>query len=117
MYYLENNIIIVSNTLLRENSIPYRMKYIICALAITILASSSCKSKEESNPVPDIGKESPLPQQPAPSKPSTGDHHECEHCDDEGKCHHKHKRLPPGHEKKLHCDKSARKYAPGHRKH
>jgi hypothetical protein len=29
---------------------------------------------------------------------------------------HKAKRLPPGHAKKIHGDKSAKKYAPGHNK-
>ncbi|MCS3796282.1 hypothetical protein [Niastella sp. OAS944] len=115
------------------------MKYIICALAITILAGSSCKSKSEP-PIanePEIVKENPVPQNPAPdnnpTKPADHDHHTCDKCDHEDKCHHHghhedechhhdhhhchHKKLPPGHEKKLHGDKSARKYAPGHKKH
>lgn len=118
-------IIIVSNTLPSENSIPYRMKYIICALAITILAGSSCKSNStpEIAKEPEIVKENPVPQKPAPdnssTKPSDDDHHTCEKCDHDDKCHHHghKKRLPPGHEKKLHGDKSARNYAPGHKKH
>jgi hypothetical protein len=98
------------------------MKYIVCALAITILVGSSCKSNStpEIAKEPEIIKENPVPQKPAPdnnsTKPSDDDHHTCEKCHDD-KCHHhgRHKRMPPGHEKKLHGDQSARKYAPGHR--
>jgi hypothetical protein len=95
------------------------MKYIVYALALIVMTGSSCKSKsEDTKPVPEIAKEPPVSQQPAPENHPTkqsDEHHESGDCDHEGKCHHKHKRLPPGHEKKLHGDQSARKYAPGHR--
>src|SRR5689334_17300977 len=104
LYHINIYIIIVSNTLLRKNSIPYRMKYIVCALALIVMAGSSCKSKsEDTKPVPEIAKEPPVPQQPSPGNNSTNpsdDEHGSGKCDHEGKCHHKHKRLPPGHEKK-----------------
>jgi hypothetical protein len=122
LYYLKNNIIIVSNTLTGENSIPYRMKYIVCALALILMAGSSCKSKSEPEIAkePDIVNESPAPQQPAPEnlppKPSDSHHHTCGKCDDEQKCHHKHKKIPPGHAKKMHGAQSARNYTPGHKK-
>jgi hypothetical protein len=109
------------------------MKYIIYALAMIILAGSSCKDKSDP-PIanePGIIKENPVPQNPTPenqpTKPSDDHHHhgsgkcdECEKCDHRHKCHHHHghhKKLPPGHEKKLHGSTSARKYAPGHKKH
>ena len=89
-------IIIVSNTLLRINSIPRKMKYIVYVLAMVAMASGSCKSKSE----PVIAKEPEIIKEVEKEK--------------EGPNHHHHKRMPPGHEKKLHGDQSARKYAPGH---
>jgi hypothetical protein len=65
------------------------MNYKVFVLAIVVLIVS-CKSKDT---------ESPLPQPPATHPHGPNKH-----------------RLPPGHEKKLHGDKSARNYAPGHRK-
>ena len=74
------------------------MKYIVCALAMTILAGSSCKDKPETK-IPEIIKEQPVPEghHPAPGK---GKHH--------GKW------IPPGHAKKMHGAQSARDYTPGH---
>jgi hypothetical protein len=111
LYYQQNNIIIVFYTLECENSIPYRMKYIVCALAMVVLAGSSCKSKSEpeTKPVPEVVKENPVPGA-HPNEPSENHHHE----EGKGHKHGKGKWIPPGHAKKMHGDKSARNYAPGH---
>jgi hypothetical protein len=95
------------------------MKYLVCALALIVMSGSSCKSKSaETNPVPEIGKESPLPPKPAPenhpTEPSDGHHHGSGQCGEGEKCHHKHKKIPPGHAKKMHGAQSARDYTPGH---
>lgn len=73
------------------------MNYKIFVLAI-VVSIASCKSKDDPKTPPQ------LPQPQLPQIP--GSHPQAPH---------KH-RLPPGHEKKLHGDKSARNYAPGHRK-
>jgi hypothetical protein len=104
----------------------------VFVLALLVLIGSSCKHKTatENAPVP---QETPQPTIPQPQSPNhhgsdddndhEGHHHEHEHDDDDDddhyKHHHgkKHHRLPPGQEKKLHGDQSAREYAPGHRKH
>lgn len=103
LHYINIYIIIVSNTLLRINSISWKMKYIVYVLAIVAMASGSCKSKSE----PVIAKEPEIIKEVEKEKEVIREN--------EGGNHHHHKRMPPGHEKKLHGDQSARKYAPGHR--
>ncbi|MFL5746962.1 MAG: hypothetical protein ACJ751_19950 [Niastella sp.] len=99
----------------------------VFVLALLVLIGSSCKHKTatENNP-----QETPQPTIPQPQTPNhhgdddddhEGRHHEHEHDDDDDdhdRHHHgkKHHRLPPGQEKKLHGEQSARNYAPGHRK-
>jgi hypothetical protein len=105
LYDQKKYIIIVFNTVLTENPIPFNMKLLINALAVIILTGSSCKSKTETKSEP------PVIEKPAPGNPSTlpsGNHHQ-----ESGK-RHKHKRIPPGHAKKMHGEQSARNYAPGH---
>jgi hypothetical protein len=108
------NIIIVSNTQLLENPIPYKMKYIVCALAVIILAGSSCKDKSpEIKSGPEVVKENPLPEKPSDSHPTEPGKHHCPESDKCHKCRHK-KKLPPGHAKKMHGAQSARDYTSGH---
>jgi hypothetical protein len=104
----------------------------VFVLASLVLIGSSCKHKEETiNTPPPQETPQPTPPHPTPSKPQDPHHHEADdnshdghhhdHDDDHDchchkkNCHKKHK-LPPGQEKKLHGDKSARNYAPGHKK-
>jgi hypothetical protein len=110
------------------------MKSKVFVLALLVLIGNSCKHKTatENTPAP---QETPQPTTPQPQTPNhhgsddedahEGRHHKHEHDEDEDdqgedhdKHHHKkkHHRLPPGQEKKLHGDQSARDYAPGHKK-
>jgi hypothetical protein len=103
----------------------------VFVLAVAILIGSSCKHKEETINTPPP-QETPPPQTPQPkpdghesnnhnSHDHDGDHGEDHDHDDDCHCHKKHchkkHKLPPGQEKKLHGDQSARDYAPGHKKH
>jgi hypothetical protein len=80
------------------------MNYKVFVLALLVAIASSCKHKEEPINTP------PTQGIPQPSTPYPHDDDWRHH----GKKHH---RLPPGQEKKLHGDRSARNYAPGHRKY
>jgi len=97
----------------------------VFVLAMLILIGSSCKHKQETEnkPPQEVPQpQTPKPQEPKPQTPKpAGPHsheHDHDHEDDHDHDHHgsKHHRLPPGQEKKLHGAKSARDYAPGHRK-
>ncbi|OQP47751.1 hypothetical protein A4H97_30775 [Niastella yeongjuensis] len=118
---------------------PIKMNCKVFVLALLVLIGSSCKHKEDpiNTPPPQETPQS-TPPHPTPSKPQDPNHHESDNddhdghhdghddddCDHDHDCHHhdchhhgkKHHRLPPGQEKKLHGDKSAKNYAPGHRK-
>jgi len=92
----------------------------VFVLAMLILIGSSCKHKQETEnkPPQEVPKlQEPKPQKPKPDGHESHDHddHDDHECKDHKHCH-KHHRLPPGQEKKLHGAKSARDYAPGHRK-
>ena len=92
------------------------MNYKVFVLALLVLIGSSCKHKEPINTPPP--QETPQPTTP---QPQDSHHHEHDHDDDDDDDHDhhhgkKHHRLPPGQEKKLHGEQSAREYAPGHRK-
>jgi hypothetical protein len=106
----------------------------VFVLALVVLIGSSCKHKSatENTPAP---QGTPQPTTPQPQTPThhgsddddahEGRHHKHEHDDDDDQGedhdehHHgkKHHRLPPGQEKKLHGEQSAKNYAPGHKKH
>jgi hypothetical protein len=85
----------------------------VFVLALLVLIGTSCKhrSATENPPAPPT---TTFPQPQTPNHPGADEDDD----DDHGKHHHgkKHHRLPPGQEKKLHGDQSARDYAPGHRK-
>jgi hypothetical protein len=114
--FFEKNDIIIAFHIYFIKSISWKMNAKVFVLALLVLIGSSCKHKEEpiNTPPP---QETPQPTTPQPQAPH---HHEHDHDDDDDDHYHhhgkKHHRLPPGHEKKLHGDQSARDYAPGHRK-
>ncbi|OQP53680.1 hypothetical protein A4R26_06850 [Niastella populi] len=104
LYDQKKYIIIVSNTEQPVDPIPFNMKLLIYAMALMALTGSSCKSKTETKTAP------PVIEKPAPQNPSTlpsGNHQEPRKA-------HRHKKIPPGHAKKIHGEQSARNYAPGH---
>ena len=85
-------------------------------LVLLVLIGTSCKHKSATESTPTTPQETPKPTTPQTH------HHKHEHDDDDDRDEdhdelHGKKRhwLPPGHEKKLHGDQSAKNYAPGHR--
>lgn len=96
----------------------------VFVLAALVLFATSCKHKTETPSTPQETPQPTTPQTPNEHGSRDGDEHEGRHHDDDddddnhGKHHHgkKHHWMPPGQEKKLHGDQSARDYAPGHRK-